>query len=85
MTLTIYSSAAAAFGQVLLAAGIGPRDLVAASTALAAAGVLFSAMRKVAQIVATLLTAAAAVGSMVLVMIVFCGLFIAAWLMGAPH
>lgn len=85
MVLTTYFAVAAVIGQGQFPADTGLQGFFATSTALVAVGVLFSAIHKVAQLVTILLAAAAAVGNVILVMAVFCGLFIAAWLMGVPH
>jgi vacuolar-type H+-ATPase subunit I/STV1 len=55
-----------------------------AGVALVAVGVLFSALRRVAQVVAALAAAAAAVGSVFLLVVVLLGLFAAALILGVP-
>jgi hypothetical protein len=65
-------------------AGDGAGTMFTAGLAIVAVGVLFSALRKVAQVVAALAAAAAAVGSIFLLVVVFIGLFAAALILNVP-
>lgn len=82
---TTHSLATALLTQDLLAGSGGEvANLFTAGLALLAVGVLFTALRRVAQVVAALAAAAAAVGSVFLLVVVFIGLLAAALVLNTP-
>jgi hypothetical protein len=85
MAHTPISSLAGVLAGWLSVNGINDaRGAVTFSVILLVAGATFSAVRKVAHILTTLAAATAAVGGVALLLLILCGLIMAAWIMGMP-